>query len=267
MNAQQIARQIKHRLDKAKWPASASKVFGSVIVSVRIPQKLLDRQRMPVIVIRPGGAQADPERGEETELIQQTFFVRLFAANEHDGEGEAAILGSNRKGDTSSQGKGLLELDGRLIKEIGSVTGIDGCRILNSFRSSADVELEAGTGAVVYRDYLFDALVGNDKFYHSPKRLVATAPGGGDASLTWRLPPDRFDFVTVELVRKTGSTAPTSPTDGTSVNKSPTDTSFVDSPGVGTFSYSAFAWYDEDKKTPADENIFSTPDTFTIVTT
>ena len=110
MNTLQLARQIKYRLKNATWPGSASKVFGSAIVSVRVPSNLLDRQRLPAIAIRPGGAQADPERGEETELIQQTFMVRLFAANENDGEGEAAILGANRGGATSSKGKGPLRL-------------------------------------------------------------------------------------------------------------------------------------------------------------
>lgn len=267
MNSLQLARQIKYRLQQATWPGSANKVFGSAIVSVRVPAHLLDRQRLPAIAIRPGGAQADPERGEETELIQQTFMVRLFAANEHDGEGEAAILGANRGGATSSKGKGLLEIEERLLKEIGNITGVDGARIVNSFRSSADVELDDATGAVVFRDYIFEALVGNDRFYHSPTRLVATDATGGQASLSWRLPPDRFDFFTVEIVRKTGSTAPTIPTDGTSVNKSPTDTTFTDSPGVGTFSYSAFAWYDEGKDPPADEDIFSSPDTSTVTVT
>ncbi len=64
MNAQQLTRQIKHIVKNVVWPASTSKVFGSVIVSVRIPQILLDRQRLPAVVIRPGGSQADPERGE-----------------------------------------------------------------------------------------------------------------------------------------------------------------------------------------------------------
>lgn len=267
MNTLQMARQIKHRLKKAVWPSSSNKVFGAAIVSVRVPDQLLERLRLPLAAIRPGGAQADPGRGEETELIRQTFMVRLYAANEHDGESEAAILGANRASTILSKGRGLLEIEERLLKEIGRITGIDGAKIVNSFRSSTDVEVETPVGAVVFRDYMFDALVGNDRFYHAPTRLAATAPGSGQASLTWRLPPDRFDFVTVELVRKSGSTAPTTPTDGTSVFKSATVATFLDTPGVGTFSYSAFAWYDEGKDPPADEDIFSSPDSVTVVTT
>ena len=160
----------------------------------------------------------------------------------------------------------MLEIEERLLKEVGRVTGVDGVRVVNSFRSSADVEPEKDV-AVVYRDYMFDALVGNDRFYHSPTRLTAVDATGGGASLTWKLPPDRFDSVTVEIVRKAGSTAPTSPTDGTSVNKSPTDTSVTDSPGAGTFSYSAFAWYDEDSEPAVGENIFSSPKTATVTVT
>jgi hypothetical protein len=122
MNSYQLARQIKYRLQQATWPGVATKVFGSAIVSVRVPANLLDRQRLPAVAIRPGGAQMDPERGEEPELIQQTFFVRLFAANEHDGEGEAAILGANRTGATSSKGKGLLEIEERLLKWFSGTT-------------------------------------------------------------------------------------------------------------------------------------------------
>ncbi len=129
------------------------------------------------------------------------------------------------------------------------------------------MEVQEGVGAVVFRDYVFDGLVGNDRFYHPPTRLTAVDATGGDASLTWKLPPDRFDFFTVEIVRKAGASAPTSPTDGASVNKSPTDTSLTDSPGAGEFSYSAFAWYDEDKEPAADENIFSSPDSSTVTVT
>jgi hypothetical protein len=71
----------------------------------------------------------------------------------------------------------------------------------------------------------------------------------------------------VEIVRKAGATAPTTPTDGTSVNKSATDTSHTDSPGAGQFSYSAFVWYDEGKEPAADEDTYSDPDSSTVTVT
>lgn len=70
-------------------------------------------------------------------------------------------------------------------------------------------------------------------------------PPGGDATLAWRVPPDRFDRFRVRLRRAAGATAPATSTDGTNVAIADLATGVTDSPGAGEFSYALFGQYDE----------------------
>lgn len=268
MNEFQMAQQFKFILNQAVWPGSANPVFGAAVISPKTNADLLGKFNLPLGVIRLMAGQADPSRGEEPLLFRQTIAVRLLVANEHDGELESAIIGANRKSTTDSDGRGLLEIQERLLAELGRITGINGARIINTWRSRTDVlDQEHGTSVAV-RDYLFDAMIGNDRFYFPATRFLAVdAAAPGDADLTWRLPPSRFDFVNVKILRKVGSTPPSGPADGTVILASGTGVSFVDSPSAGTFSYGIFGAYDEDGDTPVAQNVFSLGDTSTITVT
>lgn len=267
MNEFQILQQAKYITNNAVWPGGANRVFGAVLISTRPHRDLLADHRTPLLIIRPGAGQADPLKGEEPLLFGQNFRTRLLVSNEHDADMEAALIGANRSGSPDSEGRGILEVQERLFAELGRVTGLDGMKILNVARSITDVDEETPVGSVAFRDYLFRAMIGTERFYHPATRFTAADGGGGDANLTWKLPPTRWDSVNVKILRKAGAVPPTGPADGTVVLASGTGVTHIDSPGAGQFSYGIFAAYDEDSETPTRQDIFSDGDSSTVTVT
>lgn len=256
MNTWQVAKQLKYLLGKAVWPTTAKKVFGAVRFSNVTNEELMERHRMPMVIFRPGGAQSDPRRREQPELIKQVFIARMFAAVASDGIGEDALLGSNRKdGGLDSSGRGLLELEEQLISGVGRLTSINGVKIINTFRSMTDADLHNTKRHIAFREYTFEAMVGNLRFYHPSSRLSAVDNGGGSVTLTWRRAPDRFDFRDQILRFDSGATPPATTTSGTGITLSDpvNDVTVTHTPGSGTFSYSLFSVYDDLKETPTDE--------------
>lgn len=249
MNVWQQARQLKHRLEGAKWSGGTAPAFGSVVVTPR--PHAVPRQaglRLPLAVVAPGSATSDEE---EPDLITQRWTVWVVVAVKGDNVGETAVLGSNRAGTVTSPGRGLLELE-EVLQDV--VTGANevGFRPKISQRSALDEQADEDLGYVTFRGYNLESVATNDRFYHSPSRLAGTALGGGSVSLSWRLPPDRFDRLKVVLRRASGSTAPATVTDGTGVALSADlATSVTDAPGVGTFSYALFGQYDDFGDPPA----------------
>jgi len=107
-------------------------------------------------------------------------------------------------------------------------------------------ELLEGTEIAVRGEYVFAATVSYERFYHSCEQFKAADAGSGNASLSWTIPPDRFDRDKVILRRAAGSTPPASATAGTGVTLSgDLATSVTDNPGSGSFAYSLFGAYDE----------------------
>ncbi len=93
--------------------------------------------------------------------------------------------------------------------------------------------------------------------FHPCPRFKATG-GVGSVALSWTLPPARFDRLKIVLVRKSGSSAPSSVTDGTVVTLSgDLATSKTDTLAAGTYSYSIFAAYDETHATPTTAEQYS----------
>ena len=266
-----MALQLKFILGNRIWPGGTEPVFPAVVISAGVDQEVLQQFRIPLAIIRPMGAAADPSENEEPKLIRQTYNVRTYVGVHNDGIGEGAIIGVQRTGGViTSLGRGLLEIEEQLIETMSSLTGIDGTKIINRLRSMVDVTLFSERRHVAIREYQFEAMVGNARFYHPGTRLAATDLTGGSASLTWRLPPSRFDFVRMRLRRAAGGTPPATPTSGTDVVLADpvNDTSVTDSPGAGTFSYSLFATYDDLNEPATDETVAnSIADTVTVVVT
>jgi hypothetical protein len=141
------------------------------------------------------------------------------------------------------------------------LNGIDGIEVQMRAASAADVEEDDDVGYVAWAAYLMELWTTSDRYYHPPTRLVGQDLGGGQALLTWKLPPDRFDRYRVALRRDAGAVPPTWTT-GTAVTlPSLLPATFTDSPGAGTWSYSLFATYDEGHEAPAADQQVSTPDT------
>lgn len=86
-------------------------------------------------------------------------------------------------------------------------------------------------------------------------------------TLSWTNPSGRFDLHRIIMRRAAGSTAPATVTDGTGVTLgSDLATSVADTGlAAGTYSYSAFAGYDEINSPPSSSAKFSAPASITVV--
>lgn len=247
MTGWQLCRQIRKILREQTWPDSPNEVvFGArVYVSVAVADDQAGRIGFPFALVAPGSAEQD-EQSPTLELSSINVVLATAVAGDHVGE--AALLGGPRgsSGSGSSRGRGLLELEEALHDAVGTLTGANGVGLRVAWRSAPEARVVAGVGYVVSRGYTLEAVTTRDRSYPAAPRLAATAAGGGAVSLSWALPPDRYDRLRMILRRSSGATAPTGPTDGTGVTLSgDLATSVTDTPGAGTWSYSLFTAYDE----------------------
>lgn len=256
MNAQQFARQIQYVLAAQTWVDSPSEyVFGrhaggigaggSVIVTDGPEAKALAELRTPFCLVTVGDNRPDEEH---PDLEQQDFDLILVVQVEGDDLGERVLLGGPRPsagGQGSSRGRGMLEVEERVKAAAGRLTGADGCpAALACVGSPPSVKVEGGY-MVSSRKYRLRAWCTRQRTYDPPTALVATG-GVGSVTLSWALPPTRWDLRQMVLRKASGSTAPASASAGTGVTLSgDLATSVVDTVAAGTWSYALFAGYSE----------------------
>lgn len=261
INIWQIARQIQSLIRAQTWTGTATKVFDTdsvVIVSSDSDINAIDaRLIMPMALVAVGAGQSDPQHSEEPDLIERVLSVVLIARNENDKLGQGAIVGAVRFSATDSRSRGVLELEAELFNAVQKLVIVNGVVLGFVGQGESAVRRDFDEVAYAVQEYTFRVFCTADPFY-VPARKLAASPKTGEIDLTWQLPPARYDFFRVRLVRKTGSTAPTSVSDGTVVLSSATAVSFADTGlAVGTYSYSLFASYDDFAATPATDLQYS----------
>jgi len=249
MTGWQVLRQLQFLLKNQDWTGSSTPVFHerSVIIAVGDELSFLSEGLMPpMAIIRPGGAQSDPLHGEEPDLIQQDIDIALVQIVHGDKIGQNVLIGAYRQGQTDSRGRGLLELEEELFNAVEKLTYEDGVVIQNMAVGAALTQVDDRNNVVAFRDYTFQALVTADRFYHPARKFAATG-GTGDVDLTWEIPPTRYDRFKIRLVRKAGSSAPATVTDGTEITLPSNLPSSYNDSGLasGTYSYGLWASYDE----------------------
>jgi len=270
MNTWQVLRQFKYLLKAQKWPSGTKPAFGSVHVTVAPDERAMERFRFPLALVRPLGSIVDPIYNEEGDILRQDIQVTLIVSVASDAIGEAALIGGNRSGGvTESSGRGLLEVEEVLFDAITRVNGIDGVEMVAKQKSAVEAQIRGDVQYVAWRGYNIEAFTTVDRFYHPATRLAGTGLGGGSVSLTWKLPPSRYDLYRMTLRRAAGGTPPATPASGTGVTLSGDLVSSVtDTPGAGTFSYALFAQYDEsydqDTGSPSSAERDSAAETLTI---
>lgn len=260
MNGWQVPQQLAYLLRRRAWPDGAAEpVFSpnSVLVTNAIRAAAIGASTVnpPIVMLAPAAGRADPEFHD---LREQTIRAVLLTWDEDD-TGEKVLLGAHRtSGPGSSVGRGLLELEEQLLAAVEEFNNTSGLRLDGGFVGAFDVDYREDLRHAS-RAYDFTGMLSRAAYYHAPMRLVATPVGsGGQVSLSWALPPNRFDFHAahttptmparggIRLRRASGSTAPASATAGTEVTlASAFATSVTDTPGPGTWSYAVFAAYDE----------------------
>lgn len=260
MNSWQVPQQLQFLLRRRAWPDGAGQaVFSphSVIVTNAIRAAVLGSAEVnaPIVMLAPASGRADPEFHD---LREQTIRVVLLSWDEDD-TGEKVLLGAHRTGGAgSSVGRGILEVEEQVLAAVEEFNNTLGLRLDGGFVGALDVDYRDDLRHAS-RAYDFTGMLSRAAYFHAPMRLVATPVGsGGQVSLSWANPPNRFDFHDaltgpvmaarggIRLRRASGSTAPTSATAGTAVTlASDFATSVTDTPGPGTWSYAVFAAYDE----------------------
>jgi hypothetical protein len=259
VNAWQVTRQIKYILTQRTWEGTGSVVFpsGSVKATEAMGEKVKRTGiRMPFALVAPGAAQADPEHNEEPDLLRRDFRVSVMTMTPGDHVGERPLIGGNIPDTSKSEGRGILEIEEEVLAAIKYAATDLGVVIEYKASGVAMPLLDADLGYILSQDHMFQAWLTAARFYHPAINFVATG-GAGQVSLSWGVPPDRFDRYRMVLRRAAGATAPTSISGGTGVTlASALATSVVDTVAAGTYSYALFATYDEKDGRPE-----GTPDT------
>ena len=270
MNILQITKQLRFRLKTIVWPGSAIKVFhpDSILVTNDEMSKLVGGGCIPPIAaIRAKESGSDPDFQEEPGLLRYGIDVEIATTVDGDRAGQGSLLGANASG-TTSEGRGLLEFEEQVSVAFQLLTSEDGVSIISQIDGTGTIDDVPGRDNWVSKAIQKVAWTTLTRFFHPPIKILAVdAAGAGDTDITWRLPPARFDFFNVRLVRKAGSSPPASETDGTNIFETTSATAFTDSPGAGTFTYGLFTAYDEIDDPPDSQDTFSAGVSSTVVVT
>lgn len=243
MNQWQIAQQIKYLLEQRKWDDNVSNtvVFGKVVVSSMSMEDLIrNAPIVPFAAIRMGPQTHDNDFPEL--VLDGGIDVEIAVRVANDPFGQSDLIGGVRLDLTKSQGRGIGEVIAEVhgaIKRNDNETGIS----LFSRNASDTNTLVIGRHNYFSKTVEVSSKGGVSRFFH-PARELANSSG----TLSWILPPDRFDRKRVVLRYASGSTPPSSPTAGSSATlAADLSTSYVhgtDGQGSGTFSYALFGAYD-----------------------
>ncbi len=240
MNDWQVARQLKYLLKAQAWPGGTNKVFSDAIVSAGVDDEAYGNLPAPYAVVQPLDSRADPTNPLLWESGAFDVIVGVRVAG--DMFGEYALIG-NRLDVLTSDGRGLLEVQEELYKAIARLTGADGVSFALAYKSAvAAAKPIEDASYIAERTYRFEGTMSAKRSYHAPIDLAKSG-----TTLSWIMPPDRFDFWKVRLFVKSGSTAPTYEEAGaTEVTiADPTSDTSVTHAHSGSNTYAIFAVYDE----------------------
>jgi hypothetical protein len=210
MNPWQMVQQIKHKLQTVVWPSGAGdEVFGTsgVFATSGTPSSEQIPGAFPSALVTLGGGLPDVD---DPDLIVQSISVTAMVSVVGDSMGENAILGSSVADLGKSAGKGLSEVSERVRFALQDLTSADGAKIL---LTGTDIGSPSALGNAhfVYEDFRLTALCTSQLSYAAPQQI---AHDSGTWSWEGTHCSNRFDFKQYRLVRKSGSTPSTSPSDG-----------------------------------------------------
>lgn len=266
MNAWQAARQIKYLVQNATWAdAPHGPVFGSVRITQGIGQdEAMGQVRFPAAFVALQDSESD---GASPGLKMQRWQVTIVVANQGDIVGEAAMIGGQRSSVGYSGGRGLLEVEEALLNVLNLADETSGLNVLLVASSAPEAAFAEEYGYVAERRFIFSSTLTTGRSYPAPNgsNALTTSVGANSGGLksvavSWSAVEPRFDLhaaVAVPLisavgklllVRKAGTSAPTTPADGTALTlASSYATGYADSltTSSGSYTYGLFAQFDE----------------------
>lgn len=132
MNESTLLTNVKSRLVAQTWTGSSNVVFatGSVLVTANLPEAVVwalnTGLRTPFALIAPMPAESDPEFNEEPDWIRFNFAVLLATVVPGGTVGEEAVMGANKTGgSTSSEGRGIVELQQEFYNAVGKLNALE----------------------------------------------------------------------------------------------------------------------------------------------
>ena len=250
MNLWQVGQQAKYLLQQKTWSDGSTVVFAPQSVLCLSSDSEIDALDanlvMPMAVVVLGSGQSDPQANDEPGYWVRDMTVALAVRNYNDRTGQAAVMGASRVGVSDSRGRGLLEIEERVLSALELLNELEGVTVALKSQSATMTRKDPSDSVYAIKEYVFEVSCTSQLFYPAPRRMVTTVLGSGQVSLAWTLPVARYDRYRVVMRRASGSSAPGSITAGTSVTLSSVlATSVIDTPGAGTWSYALFCTYDD----------------------
>ena len=161
MTKRELLNAIKTELLATVWTGGSNKVWGTGSVTISKAPELksfLSYSRSPFAVIVPNDFKADPQHGEDPNLIVGNVIVRIGTVTPGDTLGENPLMGANRPDSTKSEGAGLYQIEQELFNAIGKMNTQDS--IVIQYRSMGDsgAMLSDTNSYIAYEDHVFEAV-------------------------------------------------------------------------------------------------------------
>lgn len=249
MNIWQVANQVQYLLQSRVWPGTSTPVFADESVIVVAGESDIDAIDaalvLPMAVIQPGGGPSDPQSGDEPGYLVQDISIVIATRNFNDRLGSGAVMGAAREGVADSRGRGVLEIEPQLLAALELLNVQEGVTVALKTQSALTTRKDSQDNVYALKEYVFEVSCTSALYYPPARRFLATV-STSSVSLSWSLPSARYDRYRMVLRRASGSTPPSSITDGTGVTlASNLATSVAEVLGPGTYSYALFAVYDD----------------------
>ncbi len=208
-----MAQQIKHALATVVWPeGSGELVFGALGAYVFAGPPTEDQipPGFPWALVWPDTGTPDDD---DPDLIEQGFTVAVGAEVAGDPLGEHALIGGSVADLGKSAGRGVGEVMRMARQAVEDLVGSDGAQIHLSSQSTGTPVAFGGGRHVAVGELGLRGSCSSDLHYSAPQEVVRSG-----SAWTWdgSRCSTRFDFLQYNLVWK-ADTAPSSPSDGTSV--------------------------------------------------
>ena len=162
MNERDQLVAIKAKLVAQTWTGGSNVVFptGSVLITrgLNIEEALKSGVRTPFALIVPGAAQADPQHGEDPNLMVGEVTIRIGVVIPGDAVGENPLMGANRPDTTKSEGAGLLQVQVELFNAVGELNTQNSVTL--QYRNSSDrgaILLDDKT-YICYEDHTYESV-------------------------------------------------------------------------------------------------------------